>query len=145
MTSENVGQALAPLLARIGGRLLPEDEAHSDDVRMTWPTGEVVYIRLDQPDLGNGLGALLHHVEVRTGRPLHTMSAAEKREAVNYLRHHGAFGMRRAAQLVANAMGVSRYSVYKYLNASESPPTVSEAHAATRRSPHRRPTSAALY
>ena len=44
-------------------------------------------------------------------------SREEKQRAVRLLDERGAFTLRRAVEQVADAMGVSRITVYNYLNA----------------------------
>ncbi|MFM7963760.1 MAG: helix-turn-helix domain-containing protein, partial [Actinomycetota bacterium] len=44
------------------------------------------------------------------------LSRAEKQRAIRLLDERGAFILRRAVEDVADAMGVSRITVYNYLN-----------------------------
>jgi len=49
--------------------------------------------------------------------PLQTMSREEKQKAIRLLDERGAFILRRAVEDIADAIGVSRITVYNYLNA----------------------------
>ena len=50
------------------------------------------------------------------GAKLALLSRAEKQRAIRLLDERGAFILRRAVEDVADAMGVSRITVYNYLN-----------------------------
>ena len=51
------------------------------------------------------------------GAPLQTMSREDKQKAIRLLDERGAFILRRAVEDIADAIGVSRITVYNYLNA----------------------------
>ena len=54
---------------------------------------------------------------VEMGAPLQTMSREDKQRAIRLLDERGAFILRRAVEDIADAIGVSRITVYNYLNA----------------------------
>ena len=56
-------------------------------------------------------------VEAQLGAPLVDMSREDKQRAVRLLDDRGAFQLRKAVEEVADALGVSRFTVYNYLNA----------------------------
>ncbi len=112
-----VQQALGPLLDRVRGRLVEEGPVLPDDIAVTWPSGAVVHVRLAALSLHGALPALLADIERQAGRQLPLLSRLEKRGVVRYLQDHGAFEMRRSPEVVAEALGISRYTVYNYLNA----------------------------
>ena len=56
-------------------------------------------------------------VEAELGGRLPMLSREDKQRAVRLLDERGAFILRRAVEDVADAMGVSRITVYNYLNA----------------------------
>jgi predicted transcriptional regulator YheO len=56
-------------------------------------------------------------VESDAGVRLADMSREEKQAAVRALDEQGAFQLRKAIEAVADAMGVSRITIYNYLNA----------------------------
>ena len=114
--------ALGPLLARVGGELV-RGEVLPDDVPVEW-LGEVVFhVRLAADageaggtDLSDGLSRLIGDVEEELGGSLADLSRAEKQHAVRLLEERGAFEMRRSAETVAEALGLTRFTVYNYLN-----------------------------
>ena len=59
----------------------------------------------------------IESVEREMGAPLPSLSREEKQKAIRLLDDRGAFILRRAVEDVADAMGVSRITVYNYLNA----------------------------
>jgi predicted transcriptional regulator YheO len=56
-------------------------------------------------------------VEAEFGAPLAALSREDKQRAVRLLDERGAFQLRKAVEDVADALGVSRFTVYNYLNA----------------------------
>jgi uncharacterized protein YqgV (UPF0045/DUF77 family) len=67
--------------------------------------------------LHGALDRLIEQVEHELGGELPTLSREDKQEAVRLLDDRGAFLLRRSVELVADALGVSRITVYNYLNA----------------------------
>jgi uncharacterized protein YqgV (UPF0045/DUF77 family) len=59
---------------------------------------------------------LIAAVELELGAKLADLSREDKQRAVKLLDERGAFELRRAAEDVADALGVSRITVYNYLN-----------------------------
>jgi len=118
-------EALAPLLRRVGGEIVPSDAARADDVAVALEGGPVVHVRLpgsaddttaESADLSDGLARLIADVERELGGPLAEQPRAGKQLAVRLLEERGAFEMRRSAETVAEALGVTRFTVYNYLN-----------------------------
>lgn len=86
-----------------------------------------VTLRLDAPDdrtvetgpVGLGpLNRVIAEVEAEFGSPLGELSRADKQRAVRLLEERGAFEMRKSVPAVAEALGVTRFTVYNYLNRS---------------------------
>jgi uncharacterized protein YqgV (UPF0045/DUF77 family) len=67
-------------------------------------------------DLTDGLSRLITDVERELGGALAGLPRAEKQHAVRLLEERGAFEMRRSAETVAEALGLTRFTVYNYLN-----------------------------
>lgn len=67
-------------------------------------------------DLSDGLARLIAEVEGELDGPLAGLPRAEKQHAVRLLEERGAFEMRRSAETVAEAMGLTRFTIYNYLN-----------------------------
>ncbi|MFI9599585.1 helix-turn-helix domain-containing protein [Streptomyces sp. NPDC004069] len=106
--------ALKPLVDAIGGRMLPPDEAGPDDVVLSWEGAVAVAVRL--PQLADSLDHILAAMERRKGMPLADLDRKSKQEVVRVLEARGAFSVRHGVETVASALGVSRFTVYNYLN-----------------------------
>ncbi|MBM7090446.1 helix-turn-helix domain-containing protein [Streptomyces sp. S12] len=106
--------AVKPLVDAIGGELLPPDEAGPDDVVLAWQGADAVAVRL--PQLADSLDHILAALERRRGRPLAELDRKAKQEIVRGLEARGAFAVRHGVEKVASALGVSRFTVYNYLN-----------------------------
>jgi hypothetical protein len=106
--------AVKPLVDAIGGEMLPPDEAGQDDVVLAWEGTDVVAVRL--PQLADSLDHILAAMERRRGRPLAELDRRAKQEVVRTLEARGAFSVRHGVETVASALGVSRFTVYNYLN-----------------------------
>ncbi|MFV0132918.1 helix-turn-helix domain-containing protein [Streptomyces sp. HMX87] len=113
-TEEPFIAAVKPLVDAIGGELLPPDEAGQDDVVLAWEGADVVAVRL--PQLADSLDHILAAMERRQGRPLADLDRKAKQEVVRTLEARGAFAVRHGVETVASALGVSRFTVYNYLN-----------------------------
>jgi len=69
------------------------------------------------PDLQGALDRMIAQVERELGAPLEKLSREDKQRAVRLLDERGAFTLRKSIEDVADALGVSRITVYNYLNA----------------------------
>ncbi|GLY43907.1 DNA-binding protein [Amycolatopsis sp. NBRC 101858] len=67
-------------------------------------------------ELHDALARLIADVERELGAPLGELDRAGKQRAVRLLRERGAFGLRKSVSSVADALGVTRFTVYNYLN-----------------------------
>ncbi|MFE7525974.1 helix-turn-helix domain-containing protein [Kitasatospora sp. NPDC057542] len=117
--TENVEHPLAaavkPLLAAVGATPVPLDEAKPDDVVLEWEGVPALAVRL--PHLGSALDRLLAEMTRQfDGRPLAELDRLEKQRVVALLEERGAFTVRHGVETVASALGVSRFTVYNYLN-----------------------------
>ncbi|MEU1411129.1 helix-turn-helix domain-containing protein [Streptomyces sp. NPDC049097] len=106
--------AVKPLVDAMGGEILPPDQAGPDDVVLVWEGADVVAVRL--PQLADSLDHILAAMERRRGRPLAELDRKAKQEVVRILEARGAFSVRHGVETVAGALGVSRFTVYNYLN-----------------------------
>ncbi|MFD4788606.1 helix-turn-helix domain-containing protein [Streptomyces sp. NPDC058459] len=106
--------AVKPLVDAMGGELLPPGEAGPDDVVLAWAGADVVAVRL--PQLAESLDHLLAALERREERPLAELDRKAKQEIVRTLEARGAFAVRHGVETVAGALGVSRFTIYNYLN-----------------------------
>ncbi|MFJ9175435.1 helix-turn-helix domain-containing protein [Streptomyces sp. NPDC102360] len=103
----------------MGGELMPPEGAGPDDVVLAWQGADVVAVRL--PQLADSLDHILAAMERTKGVPLSALDRREKQEAVRLLEARGAFSVRHGVETVAGALGVSRFTVYNYLNRDKTP------------------------
>ena len=68
--------------------------------------------------LDDALEHLIAQGEAHIGRPLEQMTRADKQQLVRYLDERGAFALRKAVERVADNLGVSRFTVYNYLDSA---------------------------
>jgi hypothetical protein len=105
--------AVQPLVDAIGGQALTPEQAEAHDVVLRWQGEPVVAVRL--PHLADSLDHLLADLTRRHG-PLDRLGRKEKQGVVRLLEERGAFAVRHGVETVASALGVSRFTVYNYLN-----------------------------
>lgn len=106
--------AVKPLVDAMGGEMVAAGEAQGDDVVLAWEGEDVVAVRL--PHLSDSLDHLLAELERRHGVPLAELDRRTKQSVVRILETRGAFSVRHGVETVAGALGVSRFTVYNYLN-----------------------------
>ncbi|MEU7583710.1 helix-turn-helix domain-containing protein [Streptomyces sp. NPDC041068] len=106
--------AVKPLVDAMGGEMVPPDQAGVDDVVLAWEGEDVVAVRL--PQLADSLDHILLALERKRGCPLSELDRKAKQEVVRILEARGAFSVRHGVETVASALGVSRFTVYNYLN-----------------------------
>ncbi|MBA8924574.1 uncharacterized protein YqgV (UPF0045/DUF77 family) [Kutzneria viridogrisea] len=66
--------------------------------------------------LASALEQLLGEVAAELGGDLADLTRADKQRAVRLLEERGAFSLRKSVPAVAEALGVTRFTVYNYLN-----------------------------
>lgn len=108
-------RALEPVADRLGARIVLPRRMIDGDIPLRWD-GEVIG-GLRIPDLQDALPRLIEQVERDLGAPLRDLTRVDKQTAVRLLDERGAFRLRKSIDEVADAMGVSRITVYNYLNA----------------------------
>jgi hypothetical protein len=107
--------ALEPVADALGATLVPPSRVTSGDIPLQWE-GEVVGgLRL--PGVHGTLDRMIVSVEAQLGSPLAQLSREDKQRAVRLLDERGAFQLRKSVEEVADALSVSRFTVYNYLNA----------------------------
>src|SRR2546423_15260789 len=107
--------AMGPVAAALGATIVAAGRVRAGDVPLEWD-GEVVGgLRL--PGVHGALDRIVSLVEAELGAPLKDLTREDKQAAVRLLDERGAFQLRKAVEDVADAMGVSRFTVYNYLNA----------------------------
>ena len=108
-------RATKPVVDAVGASFINVDDAEPSDVPLIWEGVKVAAVRL--PPLHGALERLIDAVETELGDSLPMLSREGKQRAIRLLDERGAFILRRAVEDVADAMGVSRITVYNYLNA----------------------------
>lgn len=111
--------AVQPLLDRIGAVAVPPQEQGPGDVPLVWYGEVVAAVRLPTGDLSRALQQVITDVEAELGGRLSELPRAEKQRAVRLLEERGAFTFRKSVETVAQALGVSRFTVYNYLNRAD--------------------------
>ncbi|KAB2593027.1 helix-turn-helix domain-containing protein [Streptomyces arboris] len=106
--------AVKPLVDAMGAELLSPEQAQPDDVVLAWEGQDVIAVRL--PQLSDSLDHILAALERRHGMPLADLDRKAKQSVVRTLEARGAFSVRHGVETVAGALGVSRFTVYNYLN-----------------------------
>jgi hypothetical protein len=110
-----LAQAIKPLLDAVGATAVSPADARPDDVLLEWDGQPAVAVRL--PGLESALDRLLGEVRRQFGgAELTALDRASKQRVVAQLEERGAFTIRHGVETVAAALGVSRFTVYNYLN-----------------------------
>lgn len=113
--------ALQPLVDRIGATLVDAAEITDADVPLIWRGTTVAAVRLGDDEQRpstdeGGLTRVLTAVQQEFDAPLAELTRPDKQRAVRLLEEAGAFSYRKAVETIAAALGVSRFTVYNYLN-----------------------------
>lgn len=121
--SEEFLAAIGPAARAMGATVVRASEMSGDAVPLAWKGRVVGGLETRFPnDLRNGLSNLVAQVEAELGARLGELDRVGKQRAVRVLDDRGAFALRNAVDEIADAMGVSRVTVYNYLNATRSAP-----------------------
>lgn len=118
-TRHPIWRMLQPVAAAVGGELLPTSARTPGDIPLDFDGETVGVLRLG--GLDGALGRLIGSVERELGDALSNLSRTGKQAAVRLLHERGAFLLRKGVEDVAAAMGVSRITIYNYINAMEQP------------------------
>lgn len=109
-------QALEPVLQAVGAEPISPDRLSRLDVPIEWE-GEVIGgIRLQS--LEGAVRRMVDQITLELDRDLNDLNREEKQQVVRILNDRGAFALRGAVEEVADLMGVSRITIYNYLNAA---------------------------
>ena len=107
--------AVKPIVEALGAQLVPVEEREASDLPLMWEGDALVMVRM--APLHGALDRLIESVERDLGNRLPLLGREDKQRAIRLLDERGAFTLRRAVEDVGDAMGVSRITVYNYLNA----------------------------
>lgn len=105
--------AIQPLLDATGAHVVAAADAGPDDLALSL-NGATVHVRV--PNLDGALQRLVGIVEQELGAPLAQLEREDKQLAVARLHALGAFNLRKSVEDIAVALGVSRFTVYNYLD-----------------------------
>jgi HTH domain len=109
--------AVAPVADAVGAVVVSSEDLAPGDIPLRWD-GEIVGGMRLPAELHGALERMISAVERELGAPLAVLSREDKQRAVRLLDGRGAFTLRKAVEDVADALGVSRFTVYNYLNAA---------------------------
>lgn len=112
---EQIRVMLQPLMAATGAQFVTAEAAQAGDITLRLGDRVVGAVRL--PALHGALDRVIDSVERELGGKLSELSRDRKQMAIRLLDERGAFILRRSVEDIADAMGVSRITVYNYLNA----------------------------
>jgi uncharacterized protein YqgV (UPF0045/DUF77 family) len=117
--------ALRQVLDVVGADPIAPELLVRTDVPIEWE-GEVIGgIRLRS--LEGAVSRMVGQIAGEIGGDLSTLSREQKQQVVRMLNERGAFLIRGAVEEVADLMGVSRITIYNYLNATRREPVTSVA------------------
>ncbi len=118
--------AVRPLVERIGATFVDAADVTATDVPLAWGDSIVAGVRFATDDSESrdsevrsdegGLVGILADVQREFDGPLPELPRAQKQRAVRLLEGAGAFSYRKSVETIASALGVSRFTVYNYLN-----------------------------
>ena len=111
--------AVRPIADAIDATVVPRSRLRDGDIELRWEGQVVGGLRL--PEGGGGLEVHVAAVELEIGGSLGELSREDKQRAVKLLSERGAFRLRKSVEDVAALLGVSRFTVYNYLNRPEEP------------------------
>ena len=106
--------ALAPVAKLVGGEIVAPEAMADGDVALEWEGETIAGFRI--LPMQTALDRLVATVEHEMGSKLGDLDRVEKQIAVRLLDEKGAFLLRKAIEDVADVMGVSRITIYNYLN-----------------------------
>ncbi len=109
--------ALRPLSETLGASVVSARSSRKGDQPIIWEGETVAYLRPN--DLHGALDRYVASVEREVGSRVADMDRSQKQTAIRLLDERGAFLLRGAAEDVASWMGVSKVTIYSYLNAIE--------------------------
>jgi hypothetical protein len=113
--------AIQPMARVLGARIVDPPSLSPSDIPLKWRGMVVGGLHRERPiSEQNGIGKLVLDVERELGARLADLPRVDKQRAVWLLDERGAFAFRNAVDEIADALGVSRVTVYNYLNATRS-------------------------
>jgi uncharacterized protein YqgV (UPF0045/DUF77 family) len=108
-------EAITPLAEALDAQVIPTPDLAPGDIPLAFEGEILAGIRL--PRARGMLDRLIAEVERELGGKLADLTREDKQRAVKLLNERGVFNLRRSVEDVADSLGVSRITVYNYLNA----------------------------
>ena len=106
--------AVSALAGVVGAEVVAAEDLIEGDIPLQWEGETVGGFRM--PTMRNALERLIATTEHELGGTLVDLDRVGKQRAVRLLEERGAFQLRRSIEEVADRMGVSRITIYNYLN-----------------------------
>jgi hypothetical protein len=107
--------AVQPVADALGAEIVPASRVRAGDIELRWEGELVGGVR--PASLDGALDRMIAAVERDLGGAAGELDREQKQEFVRRLDELGAFTLRRSVEDVAEVLGVSRFTVYNYLNA----------------------------
>lgn len=107
--------AVQPVADALGAEVVPVSRVKVGDIELRWEGELVGGVR--PASLDGALDRMIASVERDLGGAAGELDREQKQEFVRRLDELGAFTLRRSVEDVAEVLGVSRFTVYNYLNA----------------------------
>lgn len=125
----SVWQSLGRLAADMGGLALPDPDAAPAAAPEVAAAPEEVFPR----DVDELASHLIHQAIVEQNVPVDLMRKEHKIAVVRTLKDRGMFMLRDAVEMIATSLGVTRFTIYNYLNELEDEQTPAPTEAAPKR------------
>lgn len=107
-------EAIRPLVDAVGAEIVEPGEINGNCIPLEWKGEVLAVVRI--LSLHDVLDHMVGRVENELGGNLAELGRVQKQVAVRLLDQRGAFRLRKAINEVADQMGVSRITIYNYLN-----------------------------
>lgn len=114
--SHPLAHAIRPLVDAVGGSIVDVESMEEGDIELLWNGVPAIGVRVAEIV---SLDRLVATVEDQLGSPLAELDRADKQRAVRMLDDRGAFRLRKSIEDIGAIMGVSRITIYNYLNATK--------------------------
>ncbi len=109
--------AVRPVADAVGAVVVEAADVSATDIPLRWQGELVGGVRL--AEVSRDIDWYLASVERELGGTLSDLGREDKQRAVKLLNERGAFQLRKSVEQVAEVLGVSRFTVYNYLNRPE--------------------------
>jgi uncharacterized protein YqgV (UPF0045/DUF77 family) len=115
-------RTIRPIVHALGGTFIDASRIRPTDVPLDWNGQRIGGVRpaaSNGSDLTGALEVAIAEVEALVGGRLGALSRSDKQRAASLLSERGVFHLRNAVDEVADAMNVSRATIYNYLAAAK--------------------------